>query len=104
MPFAGPGNLPLHIDPKLAWATANLTTPLEVNRASRDELLRVPGIGPRAADSLVRARRSNTISELAHLRYAGVRDVERTGRFLLLNGRRASSASVAAFCRVVIPE
>ncbi len=56
LPFAGVGNLPLEIDPKLAWANANLTTPLEVNRASRDELLRVPGIGPRTADSLVRVR------------------------------------------------
>jgi len=87
MPFAELGNLPLHIDPKLAWATENLTTPLEVNHASRDELLRVPGIGPISADSLVRVRRENTISELAHLRYAGVRDAEKAGRFLLLNGR-----------------
>ena len=87
MPFVGPGNLPLDVDPKLAWATENLTTPLEVNRASRDELLRVPGIGPRTADSLVRVRRASTISELAHLRLAGVRDAEKAGRFLLLNGR-----------------
>ncbi len=87
MPFVGPGNLPLDVDPKLAWATENLTTPLEVNHASREELLRVPGIGPRTADSLVRVRRASTISELAHLRYAGVRDAEKAGRFLLLNGR-----------------
>ncbi len=87
MPFVGPGNLPLDVDPKLAWATENLTTPLEVNRASRDELLRVPGIGPRTADSLMRVRRASTISELAHLRHAGVRDAEKAGRFLLLNGR-----------------
>lgn len=87
LPFAGVGNLPLHIDPKLAWAVENLTTPLEVNRASRDELLRVPGIGPRSADALVRERRTHTLSELAHLRYAGVRDAEKAGRFLLLNGR-----------------
>jgi predicted DNA-binding helix-hairpin-helix protein len=87
LPFAGVGNLPLNLDPKLAWATENLTAPLEVNRASRDELLRVPGIGPKSADALVRVRRVNTISELGHLRFAGVRDVEKAGRFLLLNGR-----------------
>ena len=87
MPFVGPGNLPLDVDPKLAWATENLTAPLEVNRASRDELLRVPGIGPRTADSLVRVRRASTISEQAHLLHAGVRDAEKAGRFLLLNGR-----------------
>lgn len=87
LPFAGVGNLPLNLDPKLAWALENLTSPLEVNRASRAELLRVPGIGPKSADALVQARRSRAITELAHLRYAGVRDAEKAGRFLLLNGR-----------------
>ncbi len=87
--LSGTGNLPLNMDPKLAWAIENLTTPLEVNRASREELLRVPGIGPKTAETLVRVRRANTISELTHLRRAGVRDAEKAGRYLLLNGRAA---------------
>jgi predicted DNA-binding helix-hairpin-helix protein len=38
-----------------------------VNRATRTELLRVPGIGPKSADAIVAARRQATFTELAHL-------------------------------------
>lgn len=89
LPFVESGNLPLDADPKLAWARANLHEPLEVNRAGRAELLRVPGIGPKSADAIVRLRRGQTIRELSHLRVAGVRDVEKAGHYLLLNGRMA---------------
>ena len=47
--FGGDGNLPLDWDPKTAWALDHPERfPVELTRASRDELLRVPGIGPRA--------------------------------------------------------
>ena len=88
-PFVGEGFLPLNHDPKLAWAAANLHEPVEVNRASRADLLRVPGIGPRSADSIVTLRKRQTFSELGHLRHAGVRDIAKTARFVLLNGRTA---------------
>jgi len=46
LPFEESGNLPGHVDPKLAWALANLSDkPIELNQASRQELLRIPGIG-----------------------------------------------------------
>ncbi|WP_129793411.1 putative DNA modification/repair radical SAM protein [Sphingosinicella sp. CPCC 101087] len=52
------GNLPLDKDPKLAWALSNRDLfPLDVNRADRSLLLRVPGLGVRAVDRLVAARR-----------------------------------------------
>ncbi|MGB5076182.1 MAG: putative DNA modification/repair radical SAM protein [Sphingorhabdus sp.] len=52
------GNLPLDIDPKLAWALKfREMFPLDVNRAPRELLLRVPGLGVKAVNSLVRARR-----------------------------------------------
>ena len=52
------GNLPLDIDPKLAWALAHRALfPLDVNRADREQLLRVPGLGVRAVDRIVAARR-----------------------------------------------
>jgi putative DNA modification/repair radical SAM protein len=56
---AGPdGNLPLDIDPKLAWALRHREIfPLDVNRAAREQLLRVPGLGVRAVDRIVAARR-----------------------------------------------
>lgn len=87
LPFLDDGFLPLEKDPKLAWAEQHLHEPLEVNRAERAELLRVPGIGPASADAIVKQRRRTPFGELAHLRHAGVRDVEKVGRYLLLNGR-----------------
>lgn len=55
---ADPGNLPLDIDPKLAWALRNRGFfPIDVNKASKAALLRVPGIGVRNAVRIVAARR-----------------------------------------------
>lgn len=52
------GMLPLDIDPKLAWAlNFRDRFPVDVNRAPREMLLRVPGLGVRGANMLVRARR-----------------------------------------------
>lgn len=52
------GNLPLDIDPKLAWALKHRAFfPLDVNRAAREALLRIPGLGVRAVDAILAARR-----------------------------------------------
>ncbi|MBZ4023833.1 putative DNA modification/repair radical SAM protein [Rhodobacter sp. TJ_12] len=61
--IAAPGkNLDLEIDPKLAWALANRQHfPLDVNRAPREMLLRVPGIGPRSVERILKARRYRTL-------------------------------------------
>jgi putative DNA modification/repair radical SAM protein len=54
----GAGMLPLDIDPKLAWAlNFRDRFPVDVNRADRRLLLRVPGLGVRAVDAIIRARR-----------------------------------------------
>ena len=56
------GMLPLSMDPKLAWALGHRDTyPLDVNRAPREQLLRVPGLGVRAVDALIKARRVKTL-------------------------------------------
>ncbi len=56
------GMLPLDIDPKLAWALRHRERfPLDVNRASREELLRVPGFGTRTVDRILSTRRFGTI-------------------------------------------
>src|SRR5262249_22091385 len=50
-------NLPLDHDPKMAWALHHAAEfPVDVLRAPREMLLRVPGIGPRAVERLVAAR------------------------------------------------
>jgi predicted DNA-binding helix-hairpin-helix protein len=52
------GMLPLDIDPKLAWALKfRESFPVDVNRAPREMLLRVPGLGTKAVDRIVSSRR-----------------------------------------------
>jgi putative DNA modification/repair radical SAM protein len=52
------GNLDLGIDPKLAWALRHRGLfPLDVNAATKEMLLRVPGFGTRSVDRILAARR-----------------------------------------------
>ncbi len=54
----GNGMMPLDIDPKLAWALKfRGRFPVDVNRAPREMLLRVPGLGTRAVGKILAARR-----------------------------------------------
>lgn len=56
------GMLPLDIDPKLAWALKfREQFPVDVNRAPREALLRVPGLGTRAVGAILSARRHRTL-------------------------------------------
>jgi predicted DNA-binding helix-hairpin-helix protein len=88
MPFSQTGNLPLDVDPKLAWASQHLAdSPVEVNRADRRDLLRIPGIGPKTADSILAARRRGTLRDLRDLRAIGAL-ASRAAPFVLLDGRR----------------
>jgi predicted DNA-binding helix-hairpin-helix protein len=57
--------LDLDVDPKLAWALSQRGQfPLDVNRAEREALLRVPGFGTKTVQRILSARRA------AKLRYA----------------------------------
>ncbi|ANL47750.1 radical SAM domain-containing protein [Rhizobium phaseoli] len=52
------GMLDLNLDPKLAWALANRSEfPVDINKAERERLLRVPGLGTKAVRAIVSARR-----------------------------------------------
>jgi len=52
------GMLPLDIDPKLAWALKfRERFPVDVNRAPREMLLRVPGLGTKAVERILSSRR-----------------------------------------------
>jgi putative DNA modification/repair radical SAM protein len=56
------GNLPLDIDPKLAWALKfRESFPVDVNRAPREMLLRVPGLGTKAVARILTVRRHRTL-------------------------------------------
>ena len=82
------GNLPLDTDPKVAWAKQHLAhTPVELNRAGKSELLRVPGIGPKTVDVILRERRKGRLRDLTDLHKLGV-IAARAAPFVLLDGRR----------------
>lgn len=88
LPLGADGNLPRQVDPKLAWARAHPERfPIEVNRADRSALLRVPGLGPHAVEAILAARRSSKLREASHLRALGVQS--RALAWLLLDGRMA---------------
>ena len=91
LPFTADENLPLHTDPKLAWAQLNLIhAPVEVNLAERRELMRVPGIGQRGAEAILAARKTNKLRELSALKKLGV-IAERAAPYVLLDGRKAAA-------------
>jgi putative DNA modification/repair radical SAM protein len=67
----GQGMLSLEFDPKLAWALAHRDRfPVDLNRAPREMLLRVPGLGVKAVDRLLLARRVRQVrsDDLVRLR------------------------------------
>ena len=66
-------NLSLDMDPKLAWALANRHFfPVDVNKASREELLRIPGIGARNVKRILNTRQYKALrsEDLKKLRVA----------------------------------
>ena len=92
LPFASDGNLPLDDDPKTAWATAHPERfPIEIETASYAQLVRVPGLGPAAARTLVAERHQTLMRGARDLERAGV-DVVRAGYFLTLRGRRLATS------------
>jgi len=85
------GNLPQDLDPKLAWAMRHPEFfPVEVNRAEPEELLRVPGFGPR------------TVSKILHLRSRGKLrredlkglPLKRAAPFIMVDGKTYGSPLV----------
>jgi predicted DNA-binding helix-hairpin-helix protein len=61
--------------------------PIEVNRASREELLRVPGLGPRSVAHILRLRHQGTFRTLTDLKKIGA-VASWAAPFILLDGKR----------------
>ena len=77
-----------YVDPKCHWALRHRELfPLEVNRASFEELLRVPGIGVKSAWRIIKARRACALSWDALGKIGVV--MKRAQYFLLCRGRRS---------------
>ena len=79
-PFIDP-----HLDPKTNWAIQNWNFfPIEINKASYKELLRVPGIGVTSAKRIVMSRKYSTI-RYEHLKKLGI-VIKRAKYFIIVNG------------------
>ncbi len=89
LPFLTDGNMLLDMDPKRVWAEQHLReAPIEIMTASRQQLLRVPGIGPLGADAILKARRQGRITDLSHLRKLNIHAPEQMAAYILLDGHK----------------
>ncbi len=90
--FDDGGFLPLETDPKTAIAAGNLDAfPVEVNTASSERLLRVPGVGPTSAERILENRGRHSVDNWKDLQAMGVIR-KRAWPFLVFPGHRPPSA------------
>jgi putative DNA modification/repair radical SAM protein len=96
------------IDPKAAWALRNFDLfPIDINRASYEELLRIPGVGVTSAQRIIATRRVAAIRE-QDLKKIGM-VLKRAKYFITINGRYLADASlphhllVGAMCKAESP-
>ena len=78
-------NLDEELDPKTFWALKNMQLfPIEINKASKEELIRIPGIGVRSAYKIIKARRFKRLKleDLKALRVS----IKRAKYFILCDG------------------
>ena len=88
-------NLDLRVDPKTSWAVRHPQHfPIDVNTAPRESLLRVPGLGQRSVERILRARRSHRLT-LADLRTLRVRLSLSRPFIICADWRPGKSASAA---------
>lgn len=81
--FEDDGNLSLAADPKLAWARRHPEAfPVRLAGASKEQLLRVPGIGPITAGRILQARRTGPLRSLREVGVKGKR-LEKASRYVV---------------------
>jgi predicted DNA-binding helix-hairpin-helix protein len=72
--FDKDGNLSLETDPKKAWALGHPEFfPININKASKFSLLRVPGLGPLTVTRILQQRKQGRISSIENVGKVGVR-------------------------------
>lgn len=86
-------NFNLYVDPKCNWALNHLDQfPVEINKASYEMLLRVPGIGVKSARRILRARKAAPL-DFAGLKKLGV-VLKRAQYFILCKGKMLEGLKV----------
>ena len=91
-------NLDLAIDPKLAWALKNRARfPVDLNRADREPMLRVPGLGVKSVDRMIEVRRYKrlTLEDVKRL----TRGLDKVRPFIITDDWRPGSLTDRADLR-----
>ena len=80
--FERDGNLSLTIDPKEVWAKGHPEIfPMDINRASKTSLLKVPGLGPVTVNRIIKKRRMGKIRHIEQVGRVGLR-LEKAQKYL----------------------
>lgn len=97
------------VDPKAAWALRNFDLfPIDINRASYEELLRIPGVGITSARRIIKTRRITALRE-QDLKKIGM-VLKRARFFITINGKYLGDTSlshhhiVSAMCKAEPPQ
>ena len=94
-------NFDPYLDPKCTWAVRHPAFfPVEVNTASKEELLRVPGIGPKSVLRILAARRVQKLG-MPELKRIGV-VLKRAQYFITCNGRAPAHANRAEIANALL--
>lgn len=81
--FDQSGNLHLDKDPKELWAETHPEFyPVRINKAGREMLLRVPGIGPKTAETILKMRRFRRITSLEDLGLKG-KIIQKSSKYMI---------------------
>ncbi|GAA4277056.1 putative DNA modification/repair radical SAM protein [Aquimarina mytili] len=79
-------NLDLDIDPKLSWALRNLHLfPIDINKANKRMLARIPGIGMQSVSKIIQARTYRNL-DWTHLKAIGIA-INRAQYFITCNSK-----------------
>lgn len=90
--FDDSGNLSTELDPKLMYAVRNPQLfPVEINKATYEQLLRVPGIGPTSARKILELRRQYRIKSPLELKSMGI-SLKRCQSFITISGKSYDSS------------
>jgi predicted DNA-binding helix-hairpin-helix protein len=91
--FTEEGNFPLNKDLKLEIALNNQSLfPIDPNNASKKELLRIPGIGPKTVEKIISIRNERKIKDLSELKRTGA-IIRRAAPFVQLQNEKQARIS-----------
>jgi predicted DNA-binding helix-hairpin-helix protein len=87
LPYQNTGNLPMDRDPKTAYAVEHLLhQPLEINQALPEDLLRIPGLGPKRVEGILSLRRQMRLRSFTQLKKLNLA-VDKSAPYILVNGK-----------------